>query len=71
MLIEKIKEDSLRARKDRNTWKANLLTTLYAEASMIGKNKGNRVSTDEETTAVITKFLKNAQETKTVLTEGS
>jgi len=45
MLINKIKSDSLEARKARQTDTATLLTTLYSEASMIGKNLGNREST--------------------------
>lgn len=59
MLLKKIKDDQLQARKDRDTQKANLLTTLYSEAAMVGKNKGNRDSTDEEVIAVIKKFHKD------------
>ena len=48
MLINQIKSDALEARKARQTNTATLLTTLYSEASMVGKNDGNRESTDAE-----------------------
>lgn len=62
-LLEKIKSDSLTARKARNIVLSGVLTTLYSEASMVGKNDGNRSSTDEEVVKVVKKFLKNASET--------
>lgn len=62
MLIEQIKADQLQARKDRNTNLAQLLTTFYSEAAMIGKNDGDRVTTDKEVHAVAKKFIKNANE---------
>ena len=62
-LIQDIKSASLVARKARETKKAESLITLYSEASMIGKNDGNRESTDAETIAVIKKFIKNIDET--------
>lgn len=58
-LITQIKDDQLQARKDRNTTKATLLTTLFSEAAMVGKNDGNRETTDAEVIAVIKKFVKN------------
>ena len=64
MLINKIKSDALIARKARQTDTATLLTTLYSEASMVGKNAGNRESTDQEVLQVIEKFIKNANEIK-------
>lgn len=56
-LIEKIKQDQLTARKNRED--ASLLTTLIGEAEMIGKNAGNRTPTDEEVVALIKKFINN------------
>lgn len=58
-LLLQIKSDQLVARKNRSEVKASLLTTLLAEASAVGKNKGNRDSTDEEVIAVIKKFINN------------
>ena len=63
MLIEQIKADQVKARKERNVLMANLLTTLIGEAEMIGKNNGNRSPTDSEVVAMIKKFVKNLNET--------
>lgn len=69
MLINKIVEDALEARKAHNKDTASLLTTLYSEALMVGKNKGNRQPTDEEVYAVVEKFVKNAKEVEKYLLE--
>lgn len=61
-LLSKIKQDQLQARKNRDSLKATLLTTLIGEATNIGKNDGNRETTDQEVTAVIQKFLKGINE---------
>ncbi len=62
-LLQTIRDDALVARKSRKSLEASLLTTLGSEAAMVGKNAGNRESTDAEVTAVIKKFLKNNAET--------
>lgn len=61
-LIQTIKEQQLQARKDGNV-QASLLTTLLAEATNVGKNDGNRETTDQEVVAVVKKFIKNLDET--------
>lgn len=66
-IIEKIKSDILTAKKAKESVKATLLVTLFSEASNVGKNAGNRQTTDEETVAVIKKFKNNATETLTHL----
>ena len=71
MLINQIKSDALIARKARQANTATLLTTLYSEASMIGKNAGNRESTDQEVLQVIEKFVKNANEVKNILLKNN
>ena len=71
MLINKIKSDALIARKARQIDTATLLTTLYSEANMIGKNLGNRESTDAEVLQVIEKFIKNANEVKNILLKNN
>lgn len=63
-LMNQIKQDQLQARKAREIKKASLLTTLIGEASIIGKNDGNRETTDEEVIRVIKKFIKGLQEVK-------
>jgi uncharacterized protein YqeY len=61
-LMQQIKADQLAARKNRESGKALLLTTLIGEAQTIGKNDGNRETNDAEVTAVIKKFVKNIGE---------
>lgn len=61
-LMEILRADQLIARKNKQTNRAALLTTLIGEAAMIGKNAGNRESTDEEVISTIQKFLKNVGE---------
>ncbi len=62
-LLETIKHDQLEARKAKETVKIDLLTTLYSEAVMVGKNSTPpRDTTDVEVIATIKKFLKNTDE---------
>ena len=63
MILEKIKNASLAARKAKEALAATLLTTLYSEAVNVGKNNGNRDTTDAEAVAVVKKFLKGVDET--------
>jgi uncharacterized protein len=69
-LLQTIKEDALKARKNRAAVEASLLTTLGSEAAMVGKNKGNRDSTDDEVQAVVRKFIKNNGDTLKLLTDA-
>ena len=69
MLLETINQDRNEARKMKYTATATLLTTLYSEAQMVGKNDGNRETTDAEVVAVIKKFVKNIDETLSNLPE--
>ena len=69
MLLEKLQAASLEARKAQNAIAAGLLTTLYSEAARVGKDQGNRVSTDDEVVAVVKKFGKNIDETLAALPE--
>lgn len=62
-LLNQIKADSLEARKAGAKNSAALLTTLYSEAAAVGKNNGNRESTDEEVIKVVRRFVKNNDET--------
>lgn len=71
MLLEKIKADQLSARKAGNKLNAVLLTTLIGEATMIGKNAGNRDTTDEETNKVIVKFIKGIDESLNYIKNGT
>ena len=69
-LLNKIKTMQLEARKAKQTDKATLLTTLYAEALTVGKNKANRDSTDQEVQEVVQKFLKNNRDFQKVANES-
>lgn len=62
-ILANIKSDQLIARKMRDKVKTDFLTSLIGEAERVGKNDGNRVSTDDEVLAVIKKAIKNADET--------
>lgn len=70
-LIQTIKADQLQARKNKDTSRASLLTTLYSEAAMVGKNDGNRESTDAEVVAMVKKFIKNIDETISAVASSS
>jgi len=61
--LQKIKNDSLAARKARNKFLAKILTTLLGDIISVGKNDGNRDTTEEETLVVIDTFKKKAEET--------
>jgi uncharacterized protein YqeY len=65
-LMQRIKTEQLEARKKKDVIKASLLTTLIGEATAIGKNDGNRETTDAEVVAMVKKFLKNIEETMKV-----
>jgi len=63
MLIDKLRADLLIARKEKTDQvKIDLLRTLVGEAEMVGKNAGNRETTDSEVLAIVTKFSKNIKE---------
>jgi len=70
MIVDKLKQDQLQARKDRDAVLAPFLTTVYAEVITIGKNDGNRETTDQETIAVLKKYIKRAEEMKTILADS-
>jgi hypothetical protein len=70
-LLKKIKADLLTARKNRATFQATALTTLVGEAEMIGKNDGNRETTDDEVLRVIEKFTKNLVASMKLYEKGS
>jgi uncharacterized protein len=68
-LLDQIKADLLAARKRRGDSVderaiVGVLTSLVGEATAVGKNAGNRISTDEEVLRTVKKFLANAEETK-------
>lgn len=66
-LIERIRSDRNAARKSGDARRTALLTTLVAEAAMVGKNAGNRESTDDEVIAVVKRFVTNIDETHKII----
>jgi len=69
-IIENIKTAQLQARKDRDEVKSVLLTTLIGEASMKGKNDGNRESTDADFISVLKKFITNIDDTLNIFVKN-
>ena len=69
MLLDELRKMMMKAKLEKDTVKGNLLSTLVAEAVMVGKNDGNRETTDAETVAMIKKFLKNVNETLALMEE--
>jgi len=61
-LLDQLNSEYMTARKEKNQVKANLLGTLISEARMIGKNDGNRETTDDEVLTLVKKFLKANEE---------
>lgn len=70
-LLNTLKIEQLEARKNRNHVDVGILTTLLSDAVMIGKNNGNRESTDAEVIATIKKFINNINETLNVLDKNA
>ena len=68
-MINELKKAMMKAKMEHDTAKSNLLSTLVAEAAMVGKNDGNRATTDQETINIIKKFIKNANENIKILDE--
>lgn len=61
MLIETIRKDMQDAKRIKETLKANLLSTLYAEIFTLSKS-GKELTEDDEI-RIIRKFIKNTDET--------
>ena len=70
MTLKKIKKEQLQARKSKDKFKASILTTLISEIEIVGKNKRNGETSEEEAIKVIEKFKKNAESTKDLMIEN-
>lgn len=69
-LLQKIRDDNQKVRflsDPKSRVESTLLITLFSEAQRVGKDNGNRESTDAEVIAVIQKFVKNTNETISLL----
>jgi len=67
-IIEKLKAESLRLRKERNPIAASI-TFALSEIEKIGKNNGNRATTDDEAVKVIQKLIASIDENLKVATD--
>jgi len=65
-LINEIKNKNLESRKNKDKFVSGVLTTLIGEINVVGKNDGNRETTDKEAIKVIQKFLKGVKEMKSL-----
>ena len=61
-IVDTIEMDLLTARKNKDTNKKDILSTLLGEVKMVGKNARNGETTDDEAAKVVQKFLKGAEE---------
>ncbi|MBT5491934.1 GatB/YqeY domain-containing protein [bacterium] len=61
-MIQSLKKQQLEARKNKNKFTSGIFTSLISEITAIGKNNGNRATTDEEALKVVAKFRKNTLE---------
>lgn len=69
MLIKQIYNDMISARKGSDPVAKNLMVTLYSETAMVGKNKRNGDTNDEEAIGMVKKFAANTEETIRLLAE--
>lgn len=69
-LIDRLRQESIAARKLRS-WEAAPLTTLLADVQKRAKDDGNRSPTDEDAVKVIQKTLGGLEETLSLLTKAN
>jgi len=67
MLLERLKEEQLSARKVKNNVASSVLTLLISEAEKIGKDDGNRIPTNDEIIRTAKKFINNINECLVIL----
>ncbi len=62
LLIDQIRSDMNLARKAGNKMESALLSVVLTDAEKIGKDNGNRKTTDEEVVKVIKKIIESNEE---------
>lgn len=60
--LERLRSDLLIARREQDSVRRTFLSTLLSAVVSVGKDQGNRETTQQEAENVIKKFLKNVQE---------
>lgn len=58
MLLERIKNDSLKARKESDSYSKSMLITLFGELETSAKRSGNEI-TDQDALSLIKSYIKN------------
>jgi len=61
-VLKEIKKAQLQARKDKDKFKAGILTALMSEVSIVGKNQGIDETLDADALKVVTKFKKGTND---------
>lgn len=69
-IIEKLKAESMKLRKDRDPLAPKLVFAL-SEIDKVGKNAGNRQTTDDEAIKVIQKIISTIDQTVELLSPNS
>jgi len=67
LIVDILKAEKITAMKKKDSFVKTILTTLIGEIEIIGKNDGNRKTTDEEAIKVIQKFLKGVKDTEVLV----
>lgn len=70
-MLNRLKADQLQARKNRDTVKAALLSTLIGDIEKISKDASNNSVDDGRIVKVTQKFITNAKEVMSLSPEGS
>ncbi len=62
MLIDKLKKETLQARKEKNEIKANLLSTIFSQVKLAAIDDKHREPNDQDVVNIVKKFLKSVEE---------
>jgi uncharacterized protein YqeY len=65
--MKQLNDMFLKARKEHDVRKMKILSALVSEVRAVGKNNGNRETTDQEAIKVIEKFRKGVVETLSLI----
>ncbi|MCS6985029.1 MAG: GatB/YqeY domain-containing protein [Leptospiraceae bacterium] len=70
MVWEQLQKEALKARKEKDSQKANLLTTVISQVKNIAINEGHRAVSDQDVYKVVRQFLKSVEENLEYAREG-
>ncbi|MBW7857396.1 MAG: GatB/YqeY domain-containing protein [Leptonema sp. (in: Bacteria)] len=71
MLFEKLQNDSLQARKNKEAARSALLITVFSQVKTIAIDDGHREPNDQDVIKVIRSFLKGINETLELAAQGA